>query len=118
MLQEAIQNVVLIIAIIAICYVAGVFFYVGKRNFKYIKYVLPRKRSLATILMYVYYVNCSLLSILSYVMMIFVLLIGIYIQDHYLTMNGIVNIIFFMVYLLFFAAGNIDGKRVVKKYYL
>lgn len=118
MLQEAIQNVVSIIAIIAICYVAGVFFYLGKRNFKYIKYVLPRKKSLATILMYVYYVNCSLLSILSYVMMIFVLLIGIYIQDHYSTTNGAWNIIFFMIYLLFFAAGNIDGKRVVKKYYL
>jgi hypothetical protein len=118
MLQEAIQNLVSIIAIIAICYVAGVFFYLGKRNFKYIKYVLPRKKSLATILMYMYYVNCSLLSILSYVMMIFVLLIGIYIQDHYSTTNGAWNILIFMIYLLFFAAGNIDGKRVVKKYYL
>ena len=118
MLQEAIQNVVSIIALMAISYVAGVFFYLGKRNFKYIKYVLPRKKSLATILMYVYYVNCSLLSILSYVMMIFVLLIGIYIQDHYMTIGGISNIILFIVYLLFFAAGNIDGKRVLKTYYL
>lgn len=118
MLQEAVQNIVSIIALVLSSYVAGVCYYIGRRNFKYIKYVLPRKKSLATILMYAYYINRALLSILAYVLMIFVLLIGIYIQDQYLTIGGVSNIILFIVYLLFFTAGNIDGKRVLKTYYL
>lgn len=118
MLQESIQNMVSVIALVAISYVAGVFFSFGKRNFKYVKYVLPRKKSLATILLYVFYVNCAILSIISYLMMIVVLVIGMFIQDWYMTIHGLANIILFIVYLLFFAAGNIDCKRVLKTYYL
>lgn len=98
----------------AISYIAGVFYYIGKRNLKYLKDVLPKQKELHTILLYYYYMNRAIFSVIGYAMMIFVLVFGIYIHDKYISVGGIGNILLLMFYILFFAVGHSDARRVLK----
>lgn len=109
-----IQNVLGIAVETGISYLAGVFFYIGKRNFKYLKDVLPKQKELHTILLYYYYMNRAIFSLIGYAMMIFVLVFGIYVHDEYITISGVSNIMLFLNYVLFFAVGHGDARRVLK----
>jgi len=47
-------------------------------------------------------------------MMIFVLVFGIYIQDKYIKVEGIGNVMLILNYVLFFAVGHMDARRLLK----
>ena len=113
-LEFYLQNILAIGLEIAISYLAGVFFYIGKRNFKYLKDVLPKQKELHTILLYYYYMNRAIFSVIGYAMMIFVLVFGIYIQDKYIHVGGLGNVLLLLNYILFFAVGHADARRVLK----
>jgi hypothetical protein len=113
-LEFYLQNILAIGIEMGISYLAGVFFYIGKRNFKYLKDVLPKQKELHAILLYYYYMNRAIFSLIGYGMMIFVLVFGIYIQDKYIKVEGIGNVMLILNYVLFFAVGHIDARRLLK----
>lgn len=108
------QNILGIGVEMGISYIAGICYYIGKRNLKYLKEVLPRQKELHTILLYYYYMNRAILSVLGYAMMIFVLVFGIYLHDKYISVGGLGNILLLLFYILFFAVGHSDARRVLK----
>ncbi len=108
------ETILAIFGEILISYLAGFFFFIGKRNFKYLKLVLPKKKDLHTILLYYYYVNRAIFGIIGYSMMTTILIFGIYVHDKYVSVGGIANILLAMNYVLFFAVGHSDARRVLK----
>jgi hypothetical protein len=110
------QNVLAIAATIYLSYLGGVFFFVGKRNVSYIKELVEARNELNFILRYSYVVMRALVGIIAYLLMIIALLIGIYVQEHYITIHGISTILLTLFYVMFFAAGNMDATRVLKRF--
>jgi hypothetical protein len=110
------QNVLAIAATIYLSYLGGVFFFVGKRNVSYIKELVEARNELNFILRYSYVVMRALVGIIAYLLMIIALLIGIYVQEHYITIHGIATILLTLFYVMFFAAGNMDATRVLKRF--
>jgi hypothetical protein len=110
------QNVLAIAATVYLSYLGGVFFFVGKRNVSYIKELVEARNELNFILRYSYVVMRALVGIIAYLLMIIALLIGIYVQEHYITIHGIATILLTLFYVMFFAAGNMDATRVLKRF--
>ena len=110
------QNVLAIAATIYLSYLGGVFFFVGKRNVSYIKELVEARNELNFILRYSYVVMRALVGIIAYLLMIIALLIGIYVQEHYINIHGIATILLTLFYVMFFAAGNMDATRVLKRF--
>jgi hypothetical protein len=110
-------NVIAITGEVIISYIAGLFYYMGSRNLKYLRWVLPRKKSLATLLLYSSYVYRALLCVVSFIVMTIVLVIGIYGHDKFISVGGIGNLMLAMLYLLFFAVGYSDARRVFKSFF-
>jgi hypothetical protein len=110
------QNVLAIATTIYLSYLGGVFFFVGKRNVSYIKELVEARNELNFILRYSYVVMRALVGIIAYLLMIIALLIGIYVQEHYITIHGIATILLTLFYVMFFAAGNMDATRVLKRF--
>lgn len=110
------QNVLAIAATIYLSYLGGVFFFVGKRNVSYIKELVEARNELNFILRYSYVVMRALVGIIAYLLMIIALLIGIYVQEHYITIHGIGTILLTLFYVMFFAAGNMDATRVLRRF--
>jgi amino acid transporter len=115
--QVMLMNAIAIVGEVIICYIAGLFYYMGSRNIKYLKWVLPRKKQLATLLLYSHYVYRALLCVVSFIIMTIVLFVGIYGHDRFITIDGIGSVVLMLVYLLFFAVGYSDARRVFKSFF-